>query len=364
MRTARPKPPGRSLEPASNAGPRGMIVVRRSARRKAGEGGNRIRLTAALRQNFFSIYLRRQNSRASFRRASEAASGLVGLSLVLRLAIESLAGSFVCRPAGARRRRPTSPRRPRQEQGRQGGGGRGAAAAAAAASRSARAGVPAGHDDGAAASARRRSFPRPSIVDYRPRSTLVTAEHLVPKAKFPAVDFHGHAAGALITPKALGDASSRTLDSINVGVFVQRRQHVGRRLQTGARRDRKQPAQGSRPRLHRAQLQGVGPGLGREGRRAAGGGREGRRRRRRRDQQELRPDARAKPTARGCRWTTRSSIRSGSRCARLNIPVFIHTAEPQEFFQPLDMHNERWLELALFRRPPELPAGAGQRSRS
>jgi predicted TIM-barrel fold metal-dependent hydrolase len=35
-------------------------------------------------------------------------------------------------------------------------------------------------------------------------------------------------------------------------------------------------------------------------------------------------------------------------CARLGIPAFIHTAEPQEFFEPLDMHNERWLELALF----------------
>ena len=35
-------------------------------------------------------------------------------------------------------------------------------------------------------------------------------------------------------------------------------------------------------------------------------------------------------------------------CARLNIPVFIHTAEPQEFFQQPDMSNERWLELALF----------------
>jgi predicted TIM-barrel fold metal-dependent hydrolase len=36
-------------------------------------------------------------------------------------------------------------------------------------------------------------------------------------------------------------------------------------------------------------------------------------------------------------------------CARLNIPVIIHTAEPQEFFSPLDNQNERWLELALFR---------------
>jgi predicted TIM-barrel fold metal-dependent hydrolase len=34
--------------------------------------------------------------------------------------------------------------------------------------------------------------------------------------------------------------------------------------------------------------------------------------------------------------------------ARLNIPVIIHTAEPSEFFKPLDMKNERWLELALF----------------
>jgi len=34
--------------------------------------------------------------------------------------------------------------------------------------------------------------------------------------------------------------------------------------------------------------------------------------------------------------------------ARLDVPVFIHTAEPQEFFQPLDYTNERWLELALF----------------
>jgi predicted TIM-barrel fold metal-dependent hydrolase len=33
---------------------------------------------------------------------------------------------------------------------------------------------------------------------------------------------------------------------------------------------------------------------------------------------------------------------------RLNIPVIIHTAEPQEFFQQPTMQNERWLELALF----------------
>jgi uncharacterized protein len=34
--------------------------------------------------------------------------------------------------------------------------------------------------------------------------------------------------------------------------------------------------------------------------------------------------------------------------ARLKIPVFIHVADPAEFFQPLDFNNERWLEQALY----------------
>jgi predicted TIM-barrel fold metal-dependent hydrolase len=34
--------------------------------------------------------------------------------------------------------------------------------------------------------------------------------------------------------------------------------------------------------------------------------------------------------------------------ARLKIPVFIHVGDPQEFFEPIDFQNERWLELALF----------------
>ena len=42
-------------------------------------------------------------------------------------------------------------------------------------------------------------------------------------------------------------------------------------------------------------------------------------------------------------------------CAEMNIPVLIHTADPAQFFEPIDFHNERWLELALFgnRRYPE-----------
>jgi uncharacterized protein len=33
---------------------------------------------------------------------------------------------------------------------------------------------------------------------------------------------------------------------------------------------------------------------------------------------------------------------------KLGIPVFIHTGDPAQFFEPHDYQNERWLELALF----------------
>lgn len=43
-------------------------------------------------------------------------------------------------------------------------------------------------------------------------------------------------------------------------------------------------------------------------------------------------------------------------CARLKIPVLIHTADPKQFWEPVDKYNERWLELQEMprrRRPPE-----------
>ncbi|MBG9375608.1 amidohydrolase family protein [Panacibacter sp. DH6] len=33
------------------------------------------------------------------------------------------------------------------------------------------------------------------------------------------------------------------------------------------------------------------------------------------------------------------------KCGALKIPVLIHTADPEPFWDPLDEHNERWLEL-------------------
>jgi len=47
------------------------------------------------------------------------------------------------------------------------------------------------------------------------------------------------------------------------------------------------------------------------------------------------------------------------QCAVLKIPVLIHAADPAPFWQPMDEHNERWLELATHprrRRGPDNPA--------
>jgi uncharacterized protein len=35
------------------------------------------------------------------------------------------------------------------------------------------------------------------------------------------------------------------------------------------------------------------------------------------------------------------------KCGELGIPVLIHSADPKQFWQPIDQNNERWLELKL-----------------
>ena len=48
--------------------------------------------------------------------------------------------------------------------------------------------------------------PAPSILDYRPKSTLVTPAHMVKTAKYPAIDYHGHPAGPARLRRGVDDA--------------------------------------------------------------------------------------------------------------------------------------------------------------
>jgi len=81
------------------------------------------------------------------------------------------------------------------------------------------AGCPAGTTEVRPGSCQAPKIPPPSIVDYRPRSTLVTPTHLVPRAKYPVIDFHGHPGPRLRAGEALAQMV-RSLDSINVRLML------------------------------------------------------------------------------------------------------------------------------------------------
>jgi predicted TIM-barrel fold metal-dependent hydrolase len=185
----------------------------------------------------------------------------------------------------------------------------------------------------------------PSILDYRPRNTLVTPEHKVPKAKFPVIDVHGHP-GNVGSPEAINRLVG-IMDSLNIKVMLVAENVSGARLTNTMAALNASPHKDRFRVLAGVDFSNVGPGWGE---RAA---------------KQLEADLKAGAIGVGevaKSFGLRIRKADGSRLrvddpdldplwqafARLDVPAFIHTAEPQEFFQPLDYHNERWLELALF----------------
>jgi uncharacterized protein len=225
------------------------------------------------------------------------------------------------------------------------------AAALAAATAAGLAQVPQGQQSEGALRARPGAnrtpeFPAPSIIDYKPRSTLVVPQHPVPRAKYPVIDFHSHQPTPISAQEF--DQVVESMDRLNLQVLINASGASGDRLKQSL-----DAIRGSRHKDRMVQFtsinfRDVGPGFGQ---RAA---------------QQLEADI--KMGALGVGEISKAfglTVRKidGSRlkiddpeldpiwqtAARLNIPVFIHTADPQEFFQPIDFNNERWLELALFR---------------
>ena len=191
-------------------------------------------------------------------------------------------------------------------------------------------------------------LPAPTILDYRPRSTLVVPAHKVPKAKYPVIDFHGHPQGALGSAAALATLGAE-LDSLNVRLMISANNTSGDALTRTVATIASSPVMKDRVRvLTGINFQGAG-GPGWAERAIA----------------QLEADVAAGAVGigeigKGFGQTTRKA--DGSRlalddpvldpvwaaAARLQLPVFIHTGDPQEFYQTLDFTNERWLELALF----------------
>src|SRR5205814_809547 len=74
-------------------------------------------------------------------------------------------------------------------------------------------------------------FPPPSIVDYKPRSTLVTPQHPVPRARFPVVDIHSHQPTPM--PADAFEKVVAAMDELNLKVLVNLSGSTGDRLAKG-----------------------------------------------------------------------------------------------------------------------------------
>ena len=188
-------------------------------------------------------------------------------------------------------------------------------------------------------------IPPPTILEYKPQSTLVVPEHEVPRAKFPAVDFHGHPP-ALNNPNTIQSVVT-AMDELNLQVMVQARGSSGASLTRQIQAVRAAGMQDRFVFFTTVDLRSIGPGSGA------------------RIASRLEQDVTAGAVGigeinKGFGLSTRKA--DGSRlqmddpeldavwqtAGRLGIPVFVHTGDPAEFFEPLDFENERWLEMAIF----------------
>src|SRR5688500_3789482 len=103
------------------------------------------------------------------------------------------------------------------------------------------------------------STPAPSIVDYRPKSTLVVPEHMKPKAKFPAIDFHGHPRDRISSPEGLKTLFGE-LDALNVGLMLAAENISGEQLKRTLATVKASPYAKRVAIFTGVSLSGVGPG--------------------------------------------------------------------------------------------------------
>jgi predicted TIM-barrel fold metal-dependent hydrolase len=186
-------------------------------------------------------------------------------------------------------------------------------------------------------------LPPPSIVDYRPKSTVVADDHPVPRAKYPLVDIHNHQNVNAENVERL----IKEMDELNMRVMVNLSGGSGDRLMQNLEFIKNSPHKDRFRLFANVAFNGVGtPGWSEK---AAA---------------DLEAGIRAgaiglkifKPLGLQHRKADGSRLKIDDPeldalwqvCARMNVPVLIHTADPAQFFEPIDFTNERWLELALF----------------
>ncbi|MGH7540922.1 MAG: amidohydrolase family protein, partial [Gemmatimonadota bacterium] len=207
------------------------------------------------------------------------------------------------------------------------------------------------------AARRTQDGPVMTLEEYEPRSTLVVPEHPVPRAKYPFVDVHLHLDGT--EPRDSIVAMVEAMDRLNLAVAVNLSGRTGERL--------------------RAQIEGferAAPGRfvvfanvdfdaiddPEFGAIAA-----------RRLEEDVAAGARGLKIFKSLGMWIEDAAGNRvpvddprldpiwAKAGELGIPVLIHTADPAEFWQPHDRHNERWLELELRARRKQTPPPTWER---
>src|ERR1700747_1032953 len=191
----------------------------------------------------------------------------------------------------------------------------------------------------------------PSIEEYQPRSTLVTREHKIERAKFPFIDIHSHHSNP--TPQHV-DQLVKEMDTINLRVIVNLSGGTGDQLrQTVATMKGRYPDRF----VVFANLRYDDLDTPGYGKRAAA-----------RLEQDVKSGGAQglkifKNFGMDVKYANGQRVHVDDpefdplfeKCAELKLPVLIHIAEPSAFFDPWDYKNERWLELKEFpqrARPP------------
>lgn len=196
-------------------------------------------------------------------------------------------------------------------------------------------------------------FPEPTITQYKPRTTLKTAQHPTPRAKFPVIDVHSHQPAPIVDAQFAQVVQG--MDANNLRVLVNASGTQGDRLVQSVAALKASRFKDRMVQFTDIDFRNVGPGWAAKA------------------VAQLEADKKAGALGIGeisKAFGLRIRKADGSRlkiddpdldpvwdaAGRLGLPVLIHTAEPQEFFETIDFRNERWLELALY-RDRRYPAG-------
>jgi predicted TIM-barrel fold metal-dependent hydrolase len=187
-------------------------------------------------------------------------------------------------------------------------------------------------------------FKPPTIREYHPKSQLVTPQHAVPRAKFPVIDIHSHQPTP-ISNEEFGRVV-KGMDANNLRLLVNLSGSWGDRLHRGLDAIKKSSYADRMVLFANVDFSHVGPGAGAQLAKTLDA--------------DLTAGALGLKVFKDLGMFDRKT--DGSRlkvddpeldpiwqtCAKHNVPVLIHIAEPPAFFEPLDYTNERWLELALY----------------